>query len=128
MYLFAAKLTRPLFWAALATGILGLLMPDLVPLWLALILAIGCGLLFLYTGLHVRRTRRFEWQCSHCGWVPFALDAWKCKECGFVWDAFDTGGVCPRCGHRHEETACLRCRRVSPNRQWAMSSRCVPGE
>src|SRR5437879_250970 len=48
MYLVAAKLTRPLFWAALATGILGLLMPDLVPLWLALILAIGCGLLFLY--------------------------------------------------------------------------------
>ncbi len=31
MYLIAAKLTRLLFWAALATGILGLLMPDLVP-------------------------------------------------------------------------------------------------
>jgi hypothetical protein len=31
-------------------GILGLLMPDLVPLWLAL----------NYTGHHVRRTRRFE--------------------------------------------------------------------
>ncbi|HEV3259701.1 MAG TPA: hypothetical protein VG013_22730 [Gemmataceae bacterium] len=121
MYLAAVKLTRILFWAALATGILGLLMPEVVPLWLPLGLAIGCGVLFLYAVAHVQRTRRRERRCPHCGWVPFALNAWKCKGCGLVWDSFATGGVCPRCGHRHEETACPRCRRISPDRQWSVA-------
>src|SRR5262245_45111395 len=95
MYLVTAKLTRVLFWAALATGILGLVMPNIVPLWVALYLAGAWLLLFLYTGLHATRTRRLEWQCPLCGWVPFAVNAWKCKQCGFIWDSFGSGGRCP---------------------------------
>src|SRR5262245_7504155 len=118
MYLVAVQLTRTLFWAALAAGFLGLLMPELVPLWLALGLAIACGCRLLFALAHARRTRRHEFRCPECGWVPFALNAWKCKQCGFVWDSFATGGICPRCGHKHEETACVRCRRISANERW----------
>jgi rubredoxin len=120
MYLVVVKLTRICFWAALATGILALLLPNLVPVPLCLGLAVACSVLFLATVHHVRRTRRYEWRCPQCGWVPFALNAWKCKACGLVWDTFRTLGVCPRCGHRHDDTACLRCRRISPNRQWEL--------
>jgi hypothetical protein len=119
MYLAAVKLARVLFWAALVAGILGLLLPKIIPLGLALGLAVACGAAFLYTVLHVQRTRRAGLRCPECGWVPFALRAWKCKGCGFVWDSFATGGVCPRCGHAHEEAACVRCRRISPYERWA---------
>jgi predicted RNA-binding Zn-ribbon protein involved in translation (DUF1610 family) len=122
MYLAVAKLTRVLFWAALAVGILALLLPDLVPLSLPLGLAVACGALFLWAALHVRNTRRYGWRCPECGWVPFALNAWKCKECGFVWDTFQTGGICPRCGHGHDDTACLRCRRISSNARWEVAN------
>lgn len=119
MYLAAVKLARILFWSALVVGLLGLLLPRLVPLEWAAVLAGACGVLFLYAVLHVQRTRRPGWRCPECGWVPFALAAWKCKACGGVWDTFSTDGVCPRCGHAHEETACVRCRRISPNPRWA---------
>jgi hypothetical protein len=118
MYLAAVKLRRILFWAALATGLLALAMPEFIPLGLPLGLAVSCGVLFLYATLYVRGNRRPGWRCPECGWVPFALSAWKCKACSFVWDTFSTEGVCPRCGHEHEETACLRCRRISPNGRW----------
>ena len=118
MYLAAVKLTRILFWAALSAGFLGFLLPEFVPLWLSLGLAIACGTFFLYAILHVRRTRRYKLRCPACGWIPFALDVWKCKECGLVWDSFSTAGVCPRCNHKHEETVCVRCRRSFPNGQW----------
>lgn len=118
MYLVAVKLARVFFLAAVTAGVLVLLLPGLVPLWLALSLAVACIGLFLYAVLHVQRTRRHELRCPACGWVPFALDAWKCKECGMVWDSFSTGGMCPRCHHQHEETACPRCRRIAPNERW----------
>ncbi len=118
MYLLAVKLTRTLFWAALAAGFLGLLLREQIILWLALGLGCGCVVFFLGAVFHVQRTRRRELRCPLCGWVPFALTAWKCKECRFVWDSFSTAGLCPRCGHQHEETACVRCRRISPNGQW----------
>jgi rubredoxin len=118
MYLVAVKLRRILLWAAFAAGFLSLLFPKFVPLELPIGLAVSCGLLFFYTILHVRSTKRSDLRCPACGWVPFALNAWKCKECGFVWDTFSTDGVCPRCGHDHEETACVRCRRILPNSQW----------
>jgi hypothetical protein len=118
MYLAAVKLRQIFFWAALAAGFLALLFPQFLPLWVPLGLAVLCGLVFLYTILYVRRTLRYDLRCPACGWVPFDLDAWKCKECGFVWNSFTTDGVCPRCDHRHDETACVRCRRIFPNWKW----------
>ena len=118
MYLAAVKLRRNLLWAAFGAGFLALLFSRFVPPELPVGLAIACGLLFIYAILHVRRTKRGDLRCPGCGWVPFALDAWKCKECGFVWDSFQTDGVCPRCDHAHDEAACVRCRRIFPNRQW----------
>jgi hypothetical protein len=118
MYLTAIKLARSLFWLALAVGILALLMPKIVPVGVAVGLAAAWGGLFLYGIVHVRLTRRWGLRCPECGWVPFALEVWKCKQCRFVWDTFATEGVCPRCGHRHDEMSCLRCRRISPARRW----------
>jgi hypothetical protein len=122
VYFTIVKLTRILFWGALAAGLLRLLLPGIIPLELPLGLAVTCGALFVYTALHVRRTRRYGLRCPECGWVPFDLDAWKCRECGLVWDTFDMAGVCPRCNHRHEEAACLRCRRISPFHRWSATS------
>jgi predicted RNA-binding Zn-ribbon protein involved in translation (DUF1610 family) len=118
MYLTIARLSRVLFWGALITGLFGMLAPRVVPLTIPLTLAVACGLMMLGMARYVRRTLRYAYRCPACGWVPFALPAWKCKECGFSWDTFATGGVCPQCGHRHDETACVRCRRISPNRSW----------
>lgn len=118
MYLPLVKLLKILFWLALVTGVLALLMPDVVPVWVPLAAGTGCVGLFVYAAIHLRRTRRHGLRCPHCGWVPFALNAWKCKNCKFVWDTFSTDGVCPRCGHKHEETACVRCRKITPNRRW----------
>jgi hypothetical protein len=118
MYLTAVKAARALFWAALVAGILSLLMPEAVPIWLGLGLGIACGLCFFFAVFHVHNTRRHELRCPFCAWVPFAVEAWKCKECGFVWDSFGTGGACPRCGHQHDETACARCRKIFPMERW----------
>lgn len=118
MYLPVVKLMRALFWAALATAVLTLLMPNLVPYPVPLVLAAACVGLFLWAALHIRNTRRHGLRCPWCGWTPFALSAWKCKQCRFVWDSFSSDGVCPRCGHAHEETACVRCRRIARNERW----------
>lgn len=118
MYLTARKFARMLFWATLVAGFLTFLWPQQVPLWVPLSLAVVCGILFLYVTIYPARTRRPEWRCPVCGWTPFAIAAWQCKKCGHVWDTFATEGACPNCGHHHEETACLRCRKISPNRRW----------
>jgi hypothetical protein len=123
MYLTLVKLSRGFFWAALVAGFLGLLLPKYVPLWLSLGLAVACGFCVLQAVLHARRTRRHGLRCPNCGWVPFAISAWKCKECRYVWDSFATGGACPRCHHQHQETACVRCRRIFANRQWGKAER-----
>jgi hypothetical protein len=117
-FLPAVKLKSIFFWAALVTGFLALLLPQAVPLFVPLALAAGWGALFLFTVLHIRNTRRQEYRCPNCGWIPFALPAWKCKSCHSVWDYFSTEGRCPRCEHQHEEAACVRCRRIARNRQW----------
>ena len=118
MYLTAVKFSRVLLWAAVCAGFLAFLWPRVVPLWLAVSLAGGCAVCWFYVFNHLRTTRRHEYRCPVCGWVPFVIRAWKCKQCGQVWDSFETAGACPRCGHEHEETACLRCKRISPNRDW----------
>jgi hypothetical protein len=70
MYLAAVKLRRISLWAAFAAGFLALLFPRFVPLEVPLVLAISCGILFFYTILHVRNTKRSALRCPACGWVP----------------------------------------------------------
>jgi hypothetical protein len=122
MYLSAVKLLRVLFWAALSTGILTFLFPAWVPTWIPLSLAVSYGVVFAYAALHIHNTCRRHLRCPFCGWIPFALPAWKCKECRFVWDTFETGGVCPSCGHHHAEIACVRCRRISDRDRWVIGN------
>ncbi len=118
MFLAAVKLRQSFFYLALISGVLVLLFPKQVPWILPVALAVAWAGLLLYTIFHITSTRRRELQCPQCGWVPFALPAWKCKECRFQWDYFATDGKCPRCGHAHDEAACVRCRRISPNERW----------
>jgi hypothetical protein len=118
MFLYAAKTTPILLWLTLGTAILHLLFPSSIPLLVPLAVAAAWAGLTLFMIFHIVATRRREWRCPHCGWIPFALKVWKCKQCRFVWDSFATGGVCPRCQHAHEETACFRCRQISPILSW----------
>jgi hypothetical protein len=58
-------------------------------------------------------------RCPRCAWQPRRHDLWICRpECGFVWNTFETGGVCPGCGHQWRETKCLACKRWSPHLAW----------
>jgi hypothetical protein len=120
MYFSAVKLTRSLFWTALIAGILALLFPHFIDLWIPVILASACAGCFAFTTYHVATTRRHEYRCPVCRWVPFSLRAWKCKKCKIVWDSFSTAGACPACHHQHEETVCVRCRRTSKNVDWSI--------
>jgi hypothetical protein len=56
-------------------------------------------------------------RCPRCGWEPGRDDRWTCT-CLHVWNTFDTGGVCPGCGHTWDETQCLRCQAWSPHIDW----------
>jgi hypothetical protein len=119
MYYRTVRRLRGLFfWLSLIALVLWFGLPHLVPYWVPVALAVCWFLALLYGFSHVAITRRQAWRCPHCSWVPYAIDAWKCKGCGRRLDVFSNLGVCPRCGHQHEETACLRCRRVTPNQRW----------
>jgi len=63
------------------------------------------------------RYGRLRLRCPHCAWEPRRSDRWACL-CGQVWNTFDTGGVCPGCGHRWEQTQCLLCRRWAAHLDW----------
>jgi hypothetical protein len=56
-------------------------------------------------------------RCPLCMWRPGAHDRWMCY-CGCSWNTFDTGGVCPDCGFRHEHTMCLECTKWSKHSAW----------
>jgi hypothetical protein len=56
-------------------------------------------------------------RCPRCRWEPRDTDLWGCR-CGHIWNTFHTGGVCPACHYRWEETQCLRCRQWSPHEDW----------
>lgn len=67
-------------------------------------------------------------RCPLCGWRPDASSLWECDDCGHpeyfyggcgcVWNTFDTGGVCPGCGHRWHWTSCLHCGGWSLHEDW----------
>jgi hypothetical protein len=39
-------------------------------------------------------------------------------SCGAVWHTFWTGGVCPGCSYKWEETQCPLCAELSPHKDW----------
>jgi len=73
-------------------------------------------------------TRRSRIRCPECSWEPRKSDTWWCDDCdwpeffkggcGTTWHTFDTGGVCPGCGHRWQWTSCLRCHNWSLHDDW----------
>ena len=63
----------------------------------------------------VHKRRRIR--CPRCGWEPSRHDRWMCL-CLHVWNTFDTGGVCPACGHVWRDTRCRRCHEWSPHADW----------
>lgn len=63
------------------------------------------------------RKREIKILCPACHWKPRQSSRWQCK-CGCSWNTFDTGGVCPKCGHAWEETQCPSCQEWSPHRAW----------
>jgi hypothetical protein len=63
------------------------------------------------------RERKARIRCPRCAWRPRASSRWLC-HCGGVWNTFATAGLCPRCGHQWEDTACLSCLRWSKHRDW----------
>lgn len=63
--------------------------------------------------------REAEIYCPLCAWRPAATDRWCCwPGCGSVWNTFWTRGLCPDCGYQWLETACPRCRKMSPHETW----------
>ncbi len=56
-------------------------------------------------------------RCPRCRWEPGKKDRWSCL-CGHIWNTFDTGGVCPSCGHAWPDTQCLRCIEWSRHDDW----------
>lgn len=67
-------------------------------------------------------------RCPLCGWRPDASSLWLCDDCdhpeyfydgcGCEWNTFDTGGLCPGCGHRWRWTSCLYCEGWSLHEDW----------
>jgi hypothetical protein len=63
-----------------------------------------------------------EVSCPRCGWRPLPHHRWICGPvrggCGTVWNTFTTRAVCPGCGKRWCDSACLACLRVSQHDAW----------
>lgn len=57
-------------------------------------------------------------ECPGCHWEPDGHPHWICDKCPQVWNTFVSYGECPRCGHVHRYTMCIRCRRIFPHSDW----------
>lgn len=69
--------------------------------------------------------RRQGFACPSCKTAPPVGPFWTCNQCNTRFDTFQTGGVCPQCSARFENTTCLDCRQPSPMAQWQAGY--VPG-
>jgi Zn-dependent protease len=63
--------------------------------------------------------RRQEYTCPMCGKSPQVCTHWVCDQCRQKFDPFATHGLCPGCGVRHFDTACLDCHVTTPMDAWA---------
>ena len=57
-------------------------------------------------------------ECPLCAWEPDGQPYWMCDQCGHQWNTFQTYASCPSCGHRHRDTQCPDCSKVSPHEEW----------
>jgi hypothetical protein len=57
--------------------------------------------------------------CPKCKWKPDGKPYWECLPiCGNKWNTFETGGICPECNEKFEQTQCIRCNSFSPHKSW----------
>lgn len=67
----------------------------------------------------MNQRREPEILCPLCDYRPRAEDRWSCMpSCGCVFHTFWTGGVCPSCAWKWEQTQCPACDRLSPHKAW----------
>ena len=64
--------------------------------------------------------RHVDFACPACKTSPPIGEFWKCGNCGQAFDAFQTRGVCPRCGTQFPVTKCLDCGEAHPMSEWAV--------
>jgi len=58
-------------------------------------------------------------RCPQCRWQPDKHSRWTCNPgCGHSWNTFETRGLCPDCGKKWFQTACLHCSAWSPHEEW----------
>ncbi len=67
-------------------------------------------------------------RCPLCRWQPNPWSNWVCDDCdypenffegcGMEWNTFETGGLCPGCGHQWRWTSCLNCEGWSLHEDW----------
>lgn len=56
-------------------------------------------------------------ECPGCRMHPDMSELWRCS-CGYTWNTFKTGGQCPGCSKRWENTQCPSCHQWSPHPDW----------
>ncbi|MGD9563625.1 MAG: hypothetical protein AB7F88_16420 [Pyrinomonadaceae bacterium] len=67
-------------------------------------------------------------RCPICRWRPLRSSRWTCGDCDFPeyffdgcgteWNTFETGGICPGCGHQWTWTSCLACWGWTRHEDW----------
>ena len=60
---------------------------------------------------------KLEIKCPKCSWKPTGEKLWQCS-CKHIWFTFETGGVCPKCKKRWEDTSCPKCHKWSKHLLW----------
>lgn len=64
--------------------------------------------------------RRENFACPVCNASPPVAAVWGCNRCGARFDAFETGGACPRCQSQFAVTSCPTCGAARPMAEWAV--------
>lgn len=60
---------------------------------------------------------KIEIKCPKCKWKPNSEKLWQCT-CNHIWNTFDTGGICPKCKKKWEDTCCPKCHKWSKHLAW----------
>jgi Zn-dependent protease len=58
--------------------------------------------------------------CPICSRPPLVGKFWTCSQCNAPFDTFETGALCPQCGHQYDVTECPGCKQRTPIQQWRL--------